>query len=154
MSGEHTERPETTAPPTCPNCGSAELSWDHAHRGKDGIVDGRHCLNEITTILYIGCDECSETITTTTVDEFIAAARHAFGGFDMAVLTTLRRDRAAMRTLHESVAEKAVVNTEGHCCDWYWVPYCDTCGDEGCPDCAGGTVPNHECARWQEARRG
>ena len=37
----------------------------------------------------------------------------------------------------------------GYCCADDWVPYCDTCGDEGCPDCDGGTKPNHQCARWQ-----
>jgi hypothetical protein len=35
-----------------------------------------------------------------------------------------------------------------HCnCEQYgWRPFCDTCGDEGCPDCFDGTVFNHECS--------
>jgi hypothetical protein len=37
------------------------------------------------------------------------------------------------------------------CCAEDWTPYCDTCGDEGCKDCANGTVRNHDCARWQRS---
>lgn len=36
----------------------------------------------------------------------------------------------------------------GYCCDNYWVPFCDTCGDQGCPDCDWGAKENHDCARW------
>lgn len=33
-----------------------------------------------------------------------------------------------------------------------WSPFCDTCGDEGCADCANGTVYNHKCSmcEWED----
>lgn len=34
-------------------------------------------------------------------------------------------------------------------CPEDWEPFCDTCGDHGCPDCKNGTVENHDHERWE-----
>lgn len=31
-----------------------------------------------------------------------------------------------------------------------WEPFCDDCGDSGCPSCDFGQTPNHDPARWAE----
>jgi hypothetical protein len=30
----------------------------------------------------------------------------------------------------------------------FWAPFCDSCGETGCPDCNDLTVPNHNHDRW------
>lgn len=35
----------------------------------------------------------------------------------------------------------------------FWGPFCDFCGDSGCPKCKNGTVPNHNHERWERMQR-
>lgn len=54
---------------TCPNCDGEELRWYVGKQGAAGIVDGRHCMREISVIAYLACEECSETLKVVGEDE-------------------------------------------------------------------------------------
>ena len=47
----------------CKNCGSHILSWHCGTQNNSGVVDGRLRMHEIGVIFYLGCDECSETLS-------------------------------------------------------------------------------------------
>jgi hypothetical protein len=55
----------------CPECASSKLTFAITHQGATGIADGRHCIGEVKTIVYLGCDWCSETIWNLNEDEFL-----------------------------------------------------------------------------------
>jgi hypothetical protein len=61
-------------PDRCPNCGEywPHFTWAHSLQGKSGIVDGRHCMNEISVDVTLGCDYCSETLVVMPIEEFLA----------------------------------------------------------------------------------
>jgi len=46
----------------CSFCGSKDLAWDLRPVGPHGVQDGRHKLNEINVLFWIGCNHCSETL--------------------------------------------------------------------------------------------
>ena len=56
----------------CPECGSADTEWHCTQTTRSGVADGRLRLNEVTTLFFCGCNECSETIKTITGDELAA----------------------------------------------------------------------------------
>lgn len=35
----------------------------------------------------------------------------------------------------------------------FWSPFCDFCGDDGCPECDFGTTENHDHERWERMER-
>ena len=47
----------------CPECGSRSLRWDYTVRARHAVPDGRLRLNEVSGLFYLGCEECSETVT-------------------------------------------------------------------------------------------
>ena len=53
----------------CPECGSWDLEWHCSQDTQSGVADGRLGLNEVTTLFYLGCEYCSETIRTVTGDD-------------------------------------------------------------------------------------
>lgn len=67
-----------TIPARCPNCGEyyPHFTWAHSLQGKSGIVDGRHCMNEIQVSIVLGCDECSETLVVMPIEEFLTEVGH------------------------------------------------------------------------------
>jgi hypothetical protein len=66
-----------TIPAHCPHCGEfyPSFSWDYSLQGKDGIVDGRHCINEIQVNVTLGCDACSETLIVMPLADFLAESK-------------------------------------------------------------------------------
>jgi len=47
----------------CPECGSEKLTWDEGTQNLSGVQDGRLRQNEVHGIFFLGCDECSETVS-------------------------------------------------------------------------------------------
>ena len=76
---------------SCPACGDAlsqSLTVFPVARGRAGIVDGRHCINEISIDVVLGCGSCCETIAvvgaeellnTLLADEILDAAQEVLG---------------------------------------------------------------------------
>jgi hypothetical protein len=60
-------------PARCTNkaCESTELSWTLGTRVASGIADGRLSGHDVTPLLVLGCDECSETIATIDGDRLV-----------------------------------------------------------------------------------
>ena len=56
----------------CPECGSEELSWKHSHETNSGVVDGRLRMHDIHTVFFLGCENCSNTVSTLSADEITA----------------------------------------------------------------------------------
>jgi hypothetical protein len=47
----------------CPECDGTDLSWATApNKTVCGVADGRLRMNEVETVFYLGCEECSETL--------------------------------------------------------------------------------------------
>lgn len=57
---------------TCRECGSLSLSWAFASVKNNSVPDGRLRMNEVSGIFYLGCDECSETLTRVSADDVAA----------------------------------------------------------------------------------
>lgn len=58
----------------CPACGdslSQSLAVFPAARGRPGIVDGRHRINEISIDVVLGCGSCCETIAVVDAEELL-----------------------------------------------------------------------------------
>lgn len=53
----------------CPECESTLLTWDYTKEGQ--VQDGLHRLHEVRVILYLGCDECSATVTSLSLEEYL-----------------------------------------------------------------------------------
>lgn len=53
----------------CQNCGSNLLKWHCTPTNQDGAVDGRICMREVTVLFFLGCEECSETLTIMSGDQ-------------------------------------------------------------------------------------
>ncbi|OHY63819.1 hypothetical protein BB778_04115 [Pluralibacter gergoviae] len=63
---------------SCPECGSKSLTWDTAIVGNNSVQNGRLRTNDVSSIFYLGCDECSETlarVSATDVAAFLNAYR-------------------------------------------------------------------------------
>ena len=56
-------------PTTCPECGSAQLSWFCSTHNKSDVVDGRLRVHDVGVNFVLGCDECSETVQVVTADK-------------------------------------------------------------------------------------
>lgn len=76
------EQPQNTATPAsglsdsnaglgavCPECGSNDTEWHCTQTTTSGVMDGRLRMSEVTTIFFLGCNSCSETIRTMSGDE-------------------------------------------------------------------------------------
>lgn len=48
----------------CPECGSIDAEWHCAQINSGGVVDGRLRMHDVSTVFYLGCNCCSETIRT------------------------------------------------------------------------------------------
>lgn len=46
----------------CPECGSSDTEWRCAQTTKSGVADGRLRMHDVSTVFYLGCNVCSETI--------------------------------------------------------------------------------------------
>jgi len=55
-------------PTHCSTCESKKLSWAYHCLGAPDISDGRHRTGEIAVVVYLGCDECSETVFLESLD--------------------------------------------------------------------------------------
>lgn len=64
----------------CPECGSPDTEWHCAQTTNSGVVDGRLRMHDVSTIFYLGCNCCSETICTVSgndVAQWMNAAANA-----------------------------------------------------------------------------
>lgn len=48
---------------TCPECRGDNLEWGVSMRKTSGVADGRLRLHEVACDFFLGCCDCSETIT-------------------------------------------------------------------------------------------
>lgn len=53
----------------CPECGSTETEWHCGHTTNSGLQDGRLRMHDVSTVFFLGCCCCSETIRTVRGDE-------------------------------------------------------------------------------------
>lgn len=53
----------------CPECGSTDTEWHCSQTTNSGVVDGRLRMHDVSTVFYLGCNCCSETICTMSGDE-------------------------------------------------------------------------------------
>ena len=60
---------DVTVSRACPECGSAETEWHCAQTTNSGVVDGRLRMHDVSTVFYLGCNHCSETIRTVSGDD-------------------------------------------------------------------------------------
>jgi len=56
---------------TCPNCHGHKTKWHADTRKTSNVVDGRLKSEDLQPIVYLGCEECSETIKVVTGYEFV-----------------------------------------------------------------------------------
>ncbi|EOC0210443.1 hypothetical protein ACI0YR_003930 [Cronobacter dublinensis] len=65
---------------SCPECGSKSLTWDVTITTTSAVVQGRLRTSDVTGLFFLGCDECSETVSTVRMDDvaaFLNACRAA-----------------------------------------------------------------------------
>jgi hypothetical protein len=62
----------------CSFCGSTDLSWNLRPVGAAGVQDGRHKLNEIRTLLWVGCNHCFETLHRVGEDRMLDMLNESF----------------------------------------------------------------------------
>jgi len=55
----------------CPNCGSNKSEWGYGNTISNGVVQGRLNTNDVQTFFYLGCMECSETVSIISCDDVI-----------------------------------------------------------------------------------
>lgn len=53
----------------CPECGSRKLTWYADTKNYGSAVDGQICMREVGPIFFLGCDDCSETISVISGDK-------------------------------------------------------------------------------------
>ena len=63
----------------CNNCGSSKLRWEYSVRNNSNIVDGCSYMRDMVPFAYLGCEECSETINTCSIEESIRIQLAWFG---------------------------------------------------------------------------
>lgn len=71
----HMVQPPTGLPPVptyCQDCEGEALTWGYQIVGSRGITEGRHKLNELTVLVYLGCDGCSATVFTEDISQHLA----------------------------------------------------------------------------------
>jgi hypothetical protein len=56
---------------TCRECGSKSLSWGFAIINKSTVQNGLLRISDVDGLFYLGCDECSETVTQVSPDEVV-----------------------------------------------------------------------------------
>ena len=62
----------------CRECGSTTLVWSAGPVKLNSVADGRLTVRDVETQLYLGCEECSETlITGVTVDQVLPVLNEA-----------------------------------------------------------------------------
>lgn len=49
---------------TCRHCGAGadQLTWHCGQKKQNNVVDGRLRLHDVSTIFFLGCEQCSETL--------------------------------------------------------------------------------------------
>jgi hypothetical protein len=49
---------------SCRHCGASNnhLRWHCGQKNTSGVVDGRLRMHDVSTIFYLGCEQCSETL--------------------------------------------------------------------------------------------
>lgn len=53
----------------CPECGSKSLTWDVAVAKTSDVVQGRLRTSDVTGMFFLGCDECSETVSNVRMED-------------------------------------------------------------------------------------
>ncbi len=53
----------------CPECGSSDTAWQCTQTTNSGVVDGRLRMHDVSTVFFLGCNRCSNTIRTVRGDE-------------------------------------------------------------------------------------
>lgn len=53
----------------CPKCESTDIEWNCAQVTNSGVVDGRLRMHDVSTVFYLGCNNCSETLRTISGDD-------------------------------------------------------------------------------------
>lgn len=64
----------------CPECGSKSLTWDVTVAKTSDVVQGRLRTSDVTGMFFLGCDECSETVSNVRMENiavFLNACRAA-----------------------------------------------------------------------------
>lgn len=56
---------------TCRECGCNSLSWGFAIINKSTVQNGLLRISDVDGLFYLGCDECSETVTQVSPDEVV-----------------------------------------------------------------------------------
>lgn len=73
---EHPKGEPTALAPSdvtdCRECGSKLLSWTTHNKNHSDVQQGRLRSNDVTCLLVLGCNECSETLAVVSADEFVA----------------------------------------------------------------------------------
>lgn len=56
-------------PAVCRCCGGSQMTWQSSIVNRSEVEQGRLRTNDVECLFFLGCDECSETITTIRADE-------------------------------------------------------------------------------------
>lgn len=62
----------------CNDCGSDDLEWFSKTHTNSGVQDGILCLGEVTTIYFLGCNNCSETLQLMNEDQMLTFINGAY----------------------------------------------------------------------------
>lgn len=57
----------------CRECGGTSLTWDTVNRARNGIQQNRLNTRDVECVFFLGCDNCSETLSVVSVDRVAAA---------------------------------------------------------------------------------
>lgn len=55
----------------CDECGSNNLRWGYTEQIINGVAQGRLKTDDVVTLFYLGCEECSETVSVMNCDEIV-----------------------------------------------------------------------------------
>jgi hypothetical protein len=53
----------------CPECGSTDTEWHCTQINRSSVAEGRLRTHDVSTVFFLGCNRCSETIKTMTGEE-------------------------------------------------------------------------------------
>lgn len=56
-------------PRACKECGSSHLTWQTSIVNRSDVAQGRLNTRDVECLFFLGCDECSETLTTISADK-------------------------------------------------------------------------------------
>ena len=62
----------------CNNCGSDDLEWLSKPHTDSDVQDGRLRLNEVRTIYFLACHNCSETLQFMSEDQALTFINGAY----------------------------------------------------------------------------